>query len=169
MSKEPVLLDVGPLLAEGGQPMAAILSAVDGLAPGQALRLRAPFRPQPLFAVLAKRGYRADAVDAPDGSCAVLFTPLLETLPEAPADETPSPLAWPAPSRHLDLSDRDLSSPSARILSELDGMTEGSVLFVLLPGEPEALYSDLTRRGHRWVGNFDASGETYRMLIRRGA
>lgn len=170
MPMEPHVLDVRPILASGGQPMQAILSALNQLAAGQALRLIAPFRPEPLFKVMEKKGYAAHPVDQPNGDCEVLFTPL--DAPDAGdaegAPSAPSPLSWPDPERHLDLTDLDPPEPMARILGELEDMTEGSVLFSLLTREPVFLYSELTRRGHTWVGNFDSSGETYRILIRRG-
>lgn len=52
-----VTLDVRPILARGEEPVAVILAAADALSPGQTLRLLAPFRPVPLFRVMAKRGF----------------------------------------------------------------------------------------------------------------
>lgn len=169
MTEDPLFLDVRPLLAAGEQPMAAILDAVDRLASGQALRLCAPFRPDPLLRMLEKRGFTATVEHQEEGDCRVLFSPPA-LAPAAPGEDAaaPSPLVWPEPERHLDLTDRAPAEAMDRALAALDPMAEGSVLFALFTGEPEALYSALTRRGHRWVGNFDRSGETYRMLIRRG-
>ena len=168
MTEDPLFLDVRPLLKAGEQPMPAILDAVDRLAPGQALRLCAPFRPDPLLRMLERRGFTATVDMQETGDCLVLFTPPPEE-PAAPEEEAaPSPLVWPEPERHLDLSDRAPEEAADRALAALEPMAEGSVLFALFTGEPEALYSALTRRGHRWVGNFDRSGEAFRMLIRRG-
>lgn len=150
--------------------MQAIMAALDQLEPGQPLRLIAPFRPEPLFRVLEKRGFSVEAHDQPNGDCEVLFRPLPgegggDTGPQEPP---PSPLVWPEPELHLDLADLDPPEPMTRILAALEKMAEGAVLFALLSREPLFLYPELTRRGHLWVGNFDAAGTSYRMLIRRG-
>lgn len=169
MPPDPLVLDVRPILAAGGQPMQAILAAVGQLVPGQALRLIAPFRPEPLFKMLEKKGFAAEATDQPNGDCEVLFRPRpTEEVPAEPAPEALSPLAWPLPERDLDLTDLDPPEPMTRILTELETMADGAVLFALLSREPVFLYSELTRRGHRWVGKFNATGETYRLMILRG-
>ncbi len=68
-------LDVRPLLAAGQPPLDAILAAVAALPPGAALRLRAPFEPQPLYAKLAGLGLEHCAHRQSDGSFVVLFSP----------------------------------------------------------------------------------------------
>ncbi len=68
-------LDVRPLLAAGQPPIDAILGAVAVLPPGAALRLRAPFEPQPLYAKLAGLGFDHVAARDNDGSFSVLFSP----------------------------------------------------------------------------------------------
>lgn len=166
MAKEPILLDVRPILASGGHPLTAIREAVDCLTPGQALRLIAPFRPDPLFRLMEEKGFEAHIADLAEGGCEVLFVP----RDEAPSDDPaiPSPLTWSDPVELLDLTDATPAHIVPRILEALEGIGEGDVLFVLLRQEPTFLYSDLTSRRHGWVGNYDASGETYRILIRRG-
>lgn len=74
-------LDARPLLAAGRPPLAAILNAVNRLAPGQALRLLAPFEPAPLFALLAERGFTAESQQLADGTWSILFRPGGETPP----------------------------------------------------------------------------------------
>lgn len=165
MAQEPRILDVRPILASGGQPLAAIREATDGLEPGQALRLLAPFRPDPLFRLMENRGYEAHVSDLPDGGCEVLFLPAGKTeQTEGPA--VPSPLTWTDPVRFLDLTDSDEPEIRQRVLGALERADEGDVIFVLLNHMPAFLYSDLTSRRHGWVGNFDAAGENYRILIR---
>ena len=63
MEPEIVTLDVRPILAQGDEPLGVILAAVDGLSQGQVLRLIAPFRPVPLFRVMARRGVRVAPID----------------------------------------------------------------------------------------------------------
>ncbi len=68
-------LDVRPLLATGQPPLDAILAAVAALPPGAALKLRAPFEPQPLYPKLAGLGLDACAQRENDGSYVILFSP----------------------------------------------------------------------------------------------
>jgi hypothetical protein len=55
MQPKPRTFEVGEILCAGGAPFARIMHAVDALLPGEALRLRASFRPAPLFSVVADR------------------------------------------------------------------------------------------------------------------
>ncbi len=56
-----------------------------------------------------------------------------------------------------------------RILAQLEAMAEGEVLFALLAREPVFLFPELEARGHAWVGDFDAEGTTYRLMMRAGS
>ena len=71
----PAELDVRPLFESGKPPLAAILSAVNRLEPGQALRLIAPFEPAPLYDMLGGRGFRATPKEREDGAWEILFEP----------------------------------------------------------------------------------------------
>ncbi|MBX5466592.1 MAG: DUF2249 domain-containing protein [Firmicutes bacterium] len=68
-------LDVRPLLQAGIEPFEEIMRFVDQLGPGEGFRLWATFRPDPLLAVMARRGFRAEPWALPDGSWAVDFLP----------------------------------------------------------------------------------------------
>lgn len=50
-------LDVRGDLAAGRQPLGRIMAAVEALAPGHVLRVRAPFAPVPLVGLLSERGF----------------------------------------------------------------------------------------------------------------
>lgn len=71
----PFELDVRPLFAAGKPPLGPILSAVNRLQPGQALRLIAPLQPAPLFQLLRERGFSAESHARADGSWEILFRP----------------------------------------------------------------------------------------------
>lgn len=77
-SPSPLELDVRPLLATGRPPMAAILNAVNRLAPGQSLRLIAPMEPKPLYEMLGQRGFTPSATQRADGAWEVVFRPAAE-------------------------------------------------------------------------------------------
>jgi uncharacterized protein (DUF2249 family) len=68
-------LDVRDILKAGGEPFSAIMQAVDGLAPGQGLKLLATFKPVPLFAVMARRGFDHSEREIGGGDWEVTFTP----------------------------------------------------------------------------------------------
>lgn len=166
--RAPYELDVRPLLRSGSDPFQAIMNAVDNLAPGQALKLIASFRPVPLFSVMAGRGFAHQDRPLDNGDWEVLFTPEGE-VDEVRLSTGETDLgAWPDPSRQLDLTELDPPEPMVRILATAEKMAAGEVLFALLAREPLFLYPELAKRGHTWAGNFDASGETYRILIRIG-
>ncbi len=73
MQPDLVDLDVRPILEAGGEPLGAIMAAVSALGPDQGLRLLAPFKPVPLFELLAGRGFRHQATEIAGGDWEVLF------------------------------------------------------------------------------------------------
>ncbi len=68
-------LDVREILRAGGEPFSKIMETVDGLAPGQGLRLLATFKPVPLFTVMAQRGFGHTEQQIGGGDWEVIFTP----------------------------------------------------------------------------------------------
>ena len=167
----PLELDVRPLLGRGEEPFGAIMAAADALAPGQALRLLAPFRPAPLFGVMANRGFGCQDRQREDGVWEVVFTPLQDAVAAAGMAPGSAPGAglWPDPVRELDLLGLMPPEPMVRILEEITRLAPGEVLFALLDREPMFLFPELAQRGHEWAGNFARGGETYRLMVRAGA
>ncbi|GLU26192.1 DUF2249 domain-containing protein [Brucella sp. NBRC 12950] len=162
-------LDVRPLLESGVEPFQAIMDAAENLLPGQSLLLVTPFKPVPLFAVMERKGFRAEPQSIGDGDWQTLFSPTQDAVPEIQlSNNVSSPDIWPDPSHYLDCSDMQPPEPMVHILAELEGMTRGDVLFALLHREPLFLFPELERRGHEWVGNFDETGSAYRIMIRVG-
>ena len=164
------VLDVRPLITAGSEPFLAIMSAVDGLAPQQALRLIAPFKPVPLFAVMARRGYDSDAQALPSGEgWEIVFTPVSRPRGDGPqAADASEALFWPEPADSLDLTGIAPPHPMTRILAKLRAMQPGEVLFAVLDREPAPLFEELARRGHEWIGDFSRDRSSYRMMIRHG-
>jgi uncharacterized protein (DUF2249 family) len=70
----PLELDVRPLFAAGRPPLVPILNAVSQLGPRQALRLIAPVQPEPLFNLLAQRGFTHTAHQRDDGAWEIVFS-----------------------------------------------------------------------------------------------
>jgi TusA-related sulfurtransferase len=54
-----------------------------------------------------------------------------------------------------------------RALAALEELLPGEVLSVLLRREPVFLFPELSKRGHDWLGKFQADGKTYRLLVRK--
>lgn len=162
-------LDVRPVLRNGGEPFQAIMAAVEALAPGEALRLVATFRPAPLFKVMAARGFSHEDRQREDGDWEVIFTPATGR-PQAVSVSTGAEAAagWPEPLWQLDLTGYDTPDAMARIFSRLGLMEPGEVLFALFSRQPVLLPRELERRGHQWAGGADDGGDAYRMLIRVG-
>lgn len=169
MTTEFVDVDVRPILRAGGEPFSVIMQAVDGLEPGQGVRLFATFKPIPLFGVMGSRGFSHEAIELDDGEWEVLFRPTDTSLTPLPTNpDRADPVAWPTPSIDLDNRDLDPPEPMARILEATERLQPGEVLSALLLREPRFLFPELARRGHQWCGSFDAKRTTYRILVRLG-
>jgi uncharacterized protein (DUF2249 family) len=167
MNEDFAELDVRPILRDGGEPFQAIMRAVDALRPGQGLKLFAPFRPQPLYAVMASSGFDHEVTQMADGDFEVRFLP--QDLPDIrSSQDVEAPELWPNPVVEMDLTDLAPPEPLVRILSEAENRKQGEVIFALLSREPLLLFPELAKRGHQWVGNFDDSGAIYRIMIRIG-
>lgn len=164
-------LDVRPILRSGGEPFQMIMETVAALEPHQGLRLFATFKPAPLFRVLGARGFTPEAKELADGEWEVLFH--RTGADEAGANDAPAATpaaddaAWPEPAQHLDNRDLDPPEPMVRALTALEELLPGEVLSVLLRREPVFLFPELGKRGHDWLGEFQADGKTYRLLVRK--
>ena len=159
MTTEFVDVDVRPILRAGGEPFSVIMQAVEGLEPGQGMRLFATFKPIPLFGVLGSRGFSHEAIELNDGEWEVLFRPE-ETSPTPPSVDQGNAEAsvWQEPSIDLDNRDLDPPEPMARILEATERLKAGEVLSALLLREPRFLFPELARRGHQWRGGLIPSG-----------
>lgn len=73
---EALKLDVRPYHERGEEPFAAIMQAVESLAPGQPFLLINSFEPVPLLRVLGKRGFESRCEEIGPDEWHVLFTPL---------------------------------------------------------------------------------------------
>ena len=105
-------VDVRPTMREGGEPFSVIMAALKRLEPGQGLRLYATFKPVPLFAVMADKGFAHSEQPLAGGEWEVLFAPA-ETKPgeAAAVADTSGFDNWPEPAVRLDNRDLELRSP----------------------------------------------------------
>jgi uncharacterized protein (DUF2249 family) len=163
---EYIDVDVRPILHAGGEPFSVIMAALDQIQPGQGHRLTAPFKPVPLFAVMADKGFAHSerALDA--GEWEVLFTPAEAKPAAAPAAAKAAFDEWPEPSVRLDNRDLDPPEPMVRILTAAEKLAPGATLSALLRREPVFLFPQLEKRGYRWLGGFSPDGATYELTVR---
>lgn len=162
-------LDVRPILRNGGEPFQEIMHAVQTLAPGEGLRLLATFRPEPLFKVMAARGFSHVVRELEGGDFEVQFLPEnIRRGAVALSSGAEEAAGWPEPLWRLDLGGFDAPDAMERLFSRLDLMEPGEVLFALFSRQPVLLAGELERRGHQWAGSLDEAGASYRMLIRVG-
>jgi len=162
---EYIDVDARPVLRAGGEPFSVIMAALERLEPGQGLRLYATFKPVPLFAVMADKGFShsAQALDA--GEWEVLFTPGA-TKQTAPPSGTSVFGDWPEPAVKLDNRDLEPPEPMIRILAAAEKLGPGETLSALLRREPVFLFPQLEKRGYRWLGGFLPGGATYELTVR---
>ncbi len=111
------VLDVRPILADGGEPFSLIMRTARALPAGGTLEVTTPFVPEPLFDVLGEQGWahRIVAIDD-DGSVTVRFAHSGIT-----ADRTPIELveAYPALQAVLDAHGIDQCCGGAKPLSTI--------------------------------------------------
>lgn len=77
-------IDARPILADGGDPFGVIMVAVNQLAAGQRLKLIASFRPEPLFKVMAGKGFAVAPKPLEGGDWQILFSPVSASDPDNP-------------------------------------------------------------------------------------
>jgi uncharacterized protein (DUF2249 family) len=143
------------------------MSAVKALADDQALELRAPFEPLPLYGVLARRGlaHWAESRAADDWSAWFYRD---AGAPGASAGAGAA--AAPAATRTVTLDVRGLEPPlpMVRVLERLDVLGAGEQLEVIHSRRPLFLYPQLDERGFVHETDEPEPG-VVRIVVRRGA
>lgn len=72
---DALVLDVRPLLREGVEPLPAIIEAKSRLAPGQSLRLLAPFDPKPLYGIFEADDFSTQTRKIDESLWEICFSP----------------------------------------------------------------------------------------------
>jgi uncharacterized protein (DUF2249 family) len=157
-------VDVRDDIRRGDEPFARIMGAVKTLGTAQALVLRTPFEPVPLYEVLGKRGLAHWTERHADDDWSVWFyrEPAAEpaATPDAPAD--------PARATRLDVRGLEAPLPMQRVLERLDGLAPGQTLEVIHSRRPLFLYPQLDDRGFAHETDEPQPG-VVRIRIRRSA
>lgn len=75
MSDDVVTVDVRQTIQSGQDPFSLIMRAVSQLSERDSLLLLAPFEPEPLYEVMALRGFDYTATPRANGDWEILFSP----------------------------------------------------------------------------------------------
>src|SRR3569832_2482527 len=143
-------VDVRPILRSGGEPFSAIMATLARLEPGQGLRLYATFKPLPLFAVMADKGFTHSEQPLDGGEWEVLFTPA-EAVSEQTMVPTPtlSSDTWPEPTLKLDNRDLDPPKPKKQNHTTTKKKSPRETHTAKKHREPVFLFPQLEKRGFR--------------------
>jgi uncharacterized protein (DUF2249 family) len=160
-----VHLDVREDIRRDGEPFARIMAAVNALAPDQALALRTPFEPLPLYRVLAKQGlaHWAQAQSADDWSVWFYREQAGASQPDC---RIAAARARPARTVTIDVRDLEPPQPMMVVLERLDALADDEQLEVLHSRRPTFLYPQLDDRGFVHETEEPAAG-LVRIVIRR--
>jgi uncharacterized protein (DUF2249 family) len=156
-----VEVDVREDIRRGQEPFARIMAAAKALGPAEALVIRAPFEPVPLYDVLGRRGLAHWTEQPVPGDWRVWFHR------GAPAPAPVAPASTPAAAATLDVRGLEPPLPMVRVLERLDALEPGGVLTVLHERRPLFLYPQLDERGFRHETDEPEPG-LVRIVIRRG-
>ena len=148
MNDQTVTLDVREEIRAGREPFSRIMQTVRQLQPDQALRLIAPFKPVPLFAVLGRQGFNHEATPLTDGDWEVRFT---RSNPTANGAATAATVADGADQGtglvEVDARGLEPPRPLVTILEALTTLPDGATLRAHTDRRPMHLYAQLTNRG----------------------
>jgi uncharacterized protein (DUF2249 family) len=157
-------VDVRADIAGGVEPFARIMAAVKALGPDEAIVLRVPFEPVPLYDVLGKRGFSHWTEPERPGDWSVWFFRAAPSSPPKPVTPTATPS--PGASAPLDVRGLEPPMPLVVVLERLDALGPDDELVVVHDRRPLFLYPQLEDRGfvHRTE---EAEPGVVRILIRR--
>lgn len=135
-----VHLDVRDDIRRGEEPFTRIMTAVRELEGDQALVLRVPFEPIPLYEVLGKRGFLHSTERHAADDWSVTFYRERRPSP-APASPTASQ------GRAIDVRGLEPPQPMLKVLDAIDRLEPGGELEVRHDRRPTLLYPLLDERG----------------------
>jgi uncharacterized protein (DUF2249 family) len=152
-------VDVRDDVASGREPFARIMAAAKALGAGEALALRVPFEPVPLYDVLGRRGlaHFAERLAADDWRVWFYRGEVAPSAaPAAPADDEGT----------IDVRGLEPPLPMVRVLERLAALPPGRTLVVLHERRPMFLYPQLDARGFSHVTDEPSPG-VVRIVIGR--
>ena len=157
---QAVEVDVREDIRRGEEPFARIVAAARALGAADALVVRAPFEPVPLYDVLGRRGLAHWTEQLAADDWRVWFH--RGAAPPAPVTR----ISAPADAAALDVRGLEPPLPMVRVLERLDALAPGDILTVLHERRPLFLYPQLDARGFRHETDEPEPG-LVRIVIRR--
>lgn len=154
------VLDVRPVLAGGEEPFDAIMQAVDGLDEDEVLVLRSPFNPQPLHALLGRRGFARQTrrLASDDYETAYWLPRAIDARPQSrPSDVAPAD-SVPRAAHVLDVRGLLPPEPLELTLAALDTLPAGDALLQINERVPAFLIPELDDRGFSYRIEEDERG-----------
>jgi uncharacterized protein (DUF2249 family) len=162
-----VHVDVRDDIRRGQEPFARIMAAVKALEPSEALAVRTPFEPIPLYGVLGKRGFAHRTERRGRDDWTVWFYRNTGAQAAETRDRDPFPRATKGRTLTIDVRGLEPPHPMVRVLEALEGLRAGDTLEVLHERRPVFLYPQLDERGFIHETDEPAPGQV-RILIRTG-
>jgi uncharacterized protein (DUF2249 family) len=158
-----VRVDVREDLRRGDKPIARIMAAVNALDPDQALEVRAPFEPVPLYGVLARQGlsHWVGARNPDDWS--IWFYRDAAIVTEPPREAV---VSCSGRTTMLDVRGLEPPEPMRMVLEQIGTLGEGDTLEVIHCRRPVFLYPQLDERGFLHATDEPEAG-VVRIVIRR--
>jgi hypothetical protein len=117
-----VHVDVRDDIRRGQEPFARIMAAVNALGPRDALALRTPFEPIPLYAVLGKRGFAHWTERRAGDDWTVWFYRNTSAQAAEMPDRDPAPRATTGRTLTIDVRGLEPPHPMVRVLEALEGL-----------------------------------------------
>jgi len=159
-------LDVRPILRSGGEPFSVIMAAIEKTALDGALRLRATFKPSPLFHVLCKQGWQhwIEHGDADDWIIWFYRSKFEETKEGLSKEDLGAPrlqkrLKVDGNTWYLDVRALSPPEPMELTLSVLEKLPSGVSLVQVNERVPQFLLPILLERGFRYeIKQLEAEG-----------
>lgn len=148
MNETAVTLDVREEIRQGREPFSQIMRAVAGLQPGETLRLLAPFKPEPLFDVMTRRGFTHVETALSSGDWEVVFSR------DGQKERSANPDSGPPAQNHInrievDARGQEPPQPLVTILEALNTLPPEAELLARTDRRPMHLYAQLEDRGYR--------------------
>jgi uncharacterized protein (DUF2249 family) len=163
-SSRQVHLDVREDIRDGLEPFAQIMAAVAALGPDQALVLRTPFEPVPLYRVLGARGFGHWTEQRGAGDFSTWF--YRETRGTTAMCPPGGPGTARARATTIDVRGLEPPEPMVQVLEAIERLEAGDTLVVIHERRPVFLYPQLEERGFRHETEEVAPG-LVRIVIRR--
>ncbi len=142
------VLDLREDLRKGLAPFAKIMTAAGKVQPGDALVLKTPFKPVPLFKVMEHKGFTSEVLKNAAGDWEIQFTRKGDVVVQPPVESTCGCSA-PVPEKVIEVNARGLQPPQplVTILEAVSNLPENTALLARTDRRPMHLYPELELRG----------------------